>query len=162
MPVCEVCRVDCFEPYQELAAYTLTRGGGEFIHQHIVDAYGALHGGFQGGARGKSSPIGVAFSLFGLYLAAEHGFTGRQVQLAHIALARWRKNWPALDFKPGRASVTVIDVMGAAPGEERDRMIREWARAVWESSAPAQQWTRETWSEFVAETGGMRFGRGTR
>jgi hypothetical protein len=142
--------VDCSEALSELSAYTLSHGDPEFIHQHVVDAYGAAHAGFQGSVRKQptASNVGLAFSLLGLYLACEKGYTGRQVQLAHIGLARWRKQYPKPDASPGRASVTVVDVMGAAPGEDRDRMLKQWARAVWASWKPAHQWTRALWDEF--------------
>lgn len=160
MAACPACGVDCVEPFQELSAYTLTHGAPAFIHQHVVDAYGALHGGFQGGARGKSAGnIGLAFSLLGLYLAAEKGYTGRQVQIAHIALAQWRKAWPKFALTPERAAVTVVDVMKADPGAPRDEMVKRWARAAWEASSRAHDWTRETWSQFIMETEGARRGR---
>jgi hypothetical protein len=81
---------ECWRLYGELSAYTLTRAGSGFIHQHAVDSYGAQHAG------GASSNIGTAFSLIGLYLALEKGYTGRQVQLAHMQLARLKKPWPSL------------------------------------------------------------------
>jgi len=148
---CAACGGDCSEALGELSAYTLTRLDREFIHQHVVDAYGASHGGFQGGARIRSN-IGIAFSLLGLYLAIEKGYTGRQVQLAHMALARWRKQYPLPEGSPERAAITVIDVMKTEAGEARDRMVKQWAAAVWESWGPAQEWTRGLWREFEASS----------
>jgi hypothetical protein len=154
MHSCAACGCDCSEALNELSAYTLTRLDSGFIHQHVVDAYGAQHGGFQGSVRKAPtrSHIGVAFSLLGLYLACEKGYTGRQVQLAHIALGRWRKQYAQPEGSPARAALTVVDVMKIEPGVERDQMLKRWAAAVWEAWAPAHEWTRALWSEFERET----------
>jgi hypothetical protein len=64
--------------YEELAAWTLGLGDAAFLHQRVVDAWAAQH------ATAKSKPINIAFALLGLYLHLEHGFSGREVQLAHI------------------------------------------------------------------------------
>src|SRR4051794_21318189 len=106
--------------HDELSAYTLSHGGAEFIHQHVVDAWQAQH------ATAASKPVTVFFSLAGLYLHLERGFSGREVQRAHMQLARQSKQWPTLQLPAGRGSVTVVDVMSAPPGDERDRMIRMW------------------------------------
>jgi hypothetical protein len=72
------------ELYNALACYTLSLADPEFIHQHIVDAFGAQR------ADEKTKPIGVVFALAGLYLYLEKNYTGRQVQLAHIQMAEVR------------------------------------------------------------------------
>ena len=92
-----------------------------------------------------------AFSLLGLYLACEKGYSGREVQIAHMELGRWRKQYSKPEGSPERAALTVIDVMNAAPGENRDRMVKRWARAVWDSWKPAQEWTRALWKQFESE-----------
>src|SRR5579871_5906625 len=73
---------ECWQIHGELTAYTLTRGNIEFIHQHLVDAYGAQH------LVANPRPIGPAFTLIGLYLFCERGYSGRQVQHMHMLLAR--------------------------------------------------------------------------
>jgi hypothetical protein len=128
----------CQQLFNELSAYTLTHGGREFIHQHVVDAHGAQHGG------GSPSNIRLAFSLIGLYLALEKGYTGREVQLAHMRLGKTRRQYPAHPRPAEFAKLTVADPMGAEPGKPRDEMILKWAAAVWDSWASAQPWTRET------------------
>ncbi len=65
----------------ELLYYTLAHGDRWFIHQQLVDAYGAQH------VRQSKSTIGAAFALAGLYLAVERGFKGRQVQKVHMLMA---------------------------------------------------------------------------
>jgi hypothetical protein len=111
----------------ELSAYTLLRGDPSFIHQHVVDAFAAQH------VTSRSRPIGVAFALIGLYLHLERGYTGREVQRAHMHLARTRRAWPAFDPPPERGAVTVIDVLNARPGVERDQAIEEWCSSVWQA-----------------------------
>lgn len=66
--------------YDEVYVYTMGRPG--FILQHVVDAFGAQT------ANNQSKPIGVVFSLVGLYLHVEKQFSGRQVQIVHTELVR--------------------------------------------------------------------------
>ena len=72
------------ESYDQLAAYTLGRGDAGFIHQHVVDAYAVKTG------TDDTKPIRTAQAIIGLYLHAEHGLTGRQVQRVHHLLADGR------------------------------------------------------------------------
>ncbi len=111
----------------ELSAYTLTRGDPTFIHQHVVDAFVAQH------VTAQSKPIGVAFALIGLYLHLERGYSGRQVQEAHMRLARQRKQWPAFVPPADAGELTVIDVVQSAPGVARDRAIEDWCTSVWQA-----------------------------
>src|SRR5947209_11915859 len=82
---------ECRAVAYELTYYTLGHGDPRFIHQHLVDAYGAQH------VRASKSNIGAAFALAGIYLAMERGFTGRQVQQMHIVMARPPRVWPAFE-----------------------------------------------------------------
>ncbi len=115
--------------YHEVCAYTLTRGDLTFIHQHVVDAWAAQR------ATAGSKPVGVFFAIAGLCLHVEHGFTGRQVQRAHMTLARRPEPWPVGELPPSRGAVTAADVMAAPEGAARDAMISAWARSVWEAYA---------------------------
>lgn len=111
--------------YHEICAYTLTRGDATFIHQHVVDAWAAQQ------ATPASKPIHVCFAVLGLYLHAEHGFTGRAVQLAHMQLARTPEPWPVGPLPAHRGDITAPQVLAAPPGAERDAMISAWAKSVW-------------------------------
>jgi Family of unknown function (DUF5946) len=122
--------------YDQLSLYTLAHENASFIHQHIVDAYGAQHAGEQ------PKPIRIIFGLIGLYLYLEKGFTGRQVQRMHMLLANQRKQWPRLTPPEVNVTFTVSDVLNAAPGEQRDNAIREWCAAVWEIWKPQHQLIR--------------------
>ncbi|MCL6538407.1 MAG: DUF5946 family protein [Acidothermus sp.] len=120
---------ECLEKYGELTAYTLAKGDIGFIHQVVVDTYAAQHAG------GSTKPITVVFALVGLCLVVERGYTGRQVQRAHMALAKrsgkHSPDWPRWDRPPSVGTMTVHDVLKAAPGDERDGAIRRWAEDVW-------------------------------
>jgi hypothetical protein len=127
------------EAYHEVSAYTLTRGDRTFIHQHVVDAWAAQR------ASADSKPVGVFFALVGLYLHVERGFTGREVQLAHMKLARRPEPWPVGELPAARGDVTARHVLAAPEGEARDTMIDEWARSVWGAYAGS----REQVSDFL-------------
>jgi Family of unknown function (DUF5946) len=128
---------ECWQAFSDLSCYTVSLGDPPFFHQHAVDAYEAQHAG------GNSRPISAVFGLIGLYLALENGYTGREVQQAHMRIAKLRKDWPRLE-PPGRpAGLTVMDVLEAKAGPERDAMILQWAVAVWESWGDRQALVRE-------------------
>ncbi len=112
----------------ELSFYTLEHPDKTyFIHQHVVDAYKAQTMNYD------TSPIGIVFSLIGLYLFVENDYTGKQVQLAHMKMAGNKKPWAKIQLPDNRGSITVNDVLTTNPGEERDEMIRLWCIFVWEA-----------------------------
>lgn len=112
--------------YNELATYTLELRDPEFIHQHVVDAFAVQH------ADSLSKPIAVVFGLLGLYLYVEKNFTGRQIQRAHMQLAKRRRNWIAPSIPAGHAAICVADVLAAPPGPARHDVICRWCKEVWE------------------------------
>lgn len=120
---------ECWQLYGELTACTVTRGDSEFIHQHLVDAYAAQH------VRDDGRPISAAFALIGLYLACERGYTGKQVQHMHMLLANRSKAWPTFTPPPHLRALTTLDVLHVPPGENRDRMLHQWAQSVWDAWA---------------------------
>jgi len=111
--------------FHKLSYYTLSHPDPSFIHQHIVDAFAAQR------ADGKTKRIALTFALVGLYLHLEKGYTGRRVQLAHMEMARTKRDWPAIELPDERGDVTVSDVLAAPPGAERDSMIDTWCASVW-------------------------------
>lgn len=113
------------EAYEAICYYTLSLGDVDFIHQHVVDAFAA-----QTAAEG-GKPIGLTFALVGLFLHVEHGFSGREVQRAHMKLATARREWPRFPLPEHRGDITAIDVEQASAGAERDRMIDLWTSSVW-------------------------------
>lgn len=119
------------DAYHELCAWTLTHPG-TFVHQHVVDAWMAQH------ADERTRPIGITFALVGLYLHLVHGFTGREVQRAHMALARGKHDWPRVTLPANRGSFTVAEVLRAPEGPARERAIDEWCAAAWAAYAGAE------------------------
>lgn len=115
------------DPIHELYLYTLAHPAPVFLHQHAVDAHTAQT------ASDASKPIAVVFALTGLYLYLEKGFTGRQVQKAHMQMARQRRQWPRLPLPAYRGSIRAEDVLLAAPGSLRDAAIERWCQTVWQS-----------------------------
>jgi hypothetical protein len=114
------------ELFDELSFYTLAHGDPAFLHENSADAFRAQH------VDDSTKPMAVIFAVMGLYLYLEKDFTGRQVQLAHMRMARHRKAWPQLSIPKTQANIGVADVVAAAPGATRDAMIRNWCAAVWE------------------------------
>lgn len=120
------------DDWERLCAYSLTHTGAEFIHQHVVDAYGAQN------ATGTTRPIQLTFALVGLCLYAERGWTGREVQRLHARLAAQTKSFPTIDLPEARGAVTVRDVVDAPEGDARDAAISRWCRAVWAAYAESR------------------------
>ena len=121
------------EKYNELAYYTLNHPDPAFIHQHVVDAFAAQT------ASKQTKPVRITFALVGLYLAVEKGFTGKQVQLAHMRLGKHRKHWLTFPLPENRGSITVSDVLAIPPGQDRDAMIHRWCACVWDAYQDSQQ-----------------------
>lgn len=121
------------DSYNEVSAYTLTRGDPSFIHQHVVDAFAAQC------ADEHSKPIGVAFALVGLYLHVEQQWSGRQVQRAHMQMARRKRAWPAFALPADRGRITPSSVMRSPEGPERDQAIHDWCVSVWTAFAMHRQ-----------------------
>ena len=115
--------------YHALCAYTLGLSDARFIHQQVVDAYMAQH------ADARTKPIGIAFSLLGLYLAVERGMSGKDVQRVHMQLGRQRHEWPEFELPAERGAITAVDVLAAPEGPERDAAILAWAESVWAAYA---------------------------
>ena len=127
----------------ELSYYTLAHGDSAFIHQHVVDAYGAQH------LRQSTSTIGAAFALAGLYLAVDRSFTGRQVQKMHVLMARVSKQWPRFDPPTDVGPLTVDDVLAAEPGPPRDEAIMRWCASVWTAWSAEHDRVREMVDRFL-------------
>ncbi|SFO54594.1 hypothetical protein SAMN04488519_10833 [Algoriphagus ornithinivorans] len=113
------------EDFNELSFYTLSHKDPSFIHQHIVDAYGAQI------ADETTKEIRTIFSLVGLYLYLEKGYTGREVQGFHILMSKNKIKWPKIDFPKNRGEINVSDVLTVKSGFERDKMIRNWCLSIW-------------------------------
>jgi len=118
--------------FHELTFYTLAHPDQVyFIHQHAVDAWTAQT------ATEQTKPIGVAFSLGGLCLFLEKGYTGRQVQQAHVKLSNNKSSIPELSLPGLRGDFNIETVLAAVPGPVRDEQIKAWCQSVWAAFASA-------------------------
>ncbi len=134
---------ECRQLMSELSYYTLAHRNLAFIHQHLVDAYGAQH------VRVSKSTVGAAFSLAGLYLAVERGFTGRQVQKMHILMASKSKEWPRFGPPASLGLLTVADVLKVDPGQGRDDELMRWCESVWNAWSADQERVRQMMERFL-------------
>ncbi len=116
------------EAYNELTYYTLEHAlrDKSFIHQYVVDAYAAQH------ANKSSKPVYIAFALAGLYLHIEKGYTGKQVQEAHMQLAKSKTALPSFSIPSHKAAIDIHQILKSAPGVKRDQTINKWSLAVWQ------------------------------
>jgi hypothetical protein len=115
------------QEYNELSYYTLAHPDISFIHQYIVDANTAQM------ADKETKPIAITFSLVGLFLHIEKGYTGRQVQQFHMIMTKNKKTWPTFILPTNRGTINVSNVVAISPGPERDKMIDKWCISVWEA-----------------------------
>jgi hypothetical protein len=106
--------------------YVYTMGRRNFILQHVVDATIA-----QTAPAINPPAIGVIFSLAGLYLYIEKGFTGAQVQNAHRVMGTFKRSWPNVVWPTERGNMTAEAVLTMPAGPERDDAIHEWCTQVW-------------------------------
>lgn len=113
--------------FYELSCYTQAHTDPSFIHQYAVDAFAAQY------ADENTKPITLAFALIGLYLHLEKNFTGKEVQQAHIKLAKHREKWLTFHLPKYRGEITVFDVIEAPEGLERDSIIKDWCESVWKA-----------------------------
>jgi len=118
--------------YDELSAWTLSHGDATFIHQYVVDAHAAQV------ADADTKPIALAMALVGLYLRVEHQWTGRSIQMAHMRLARAKREWPAFVLPFGRGAMREEEVLAA---EDREAAIDAWAGEVWAAYAESNRAT---------------------
>ena len=115
------------EQYNELAYYTLSHKGQDFIHQHIVDAYAIQT------ANEHTKPIKITYALIGIYLHVEKGYTGKQVQMAHIEMSKKSKVFPPIILPTNRGEISITDVIKITTPAERDIQIHRCCESIWEA-----------------------------
>jgi len=129
------------DAYDELYVYTMGRKN--FILQHVVDANIAQR------APATNPPsIGVIFSLVGLYLHIEKGFTGSQVQNAHRVMGKVKRSWPDVIWPTERGNITAATVLAQLAGQARDEAIDEWCRQVWAAFSANREMVATLVSEY--------------
>lgn len=115
------------ELYNELAFYTLSHKGKDFIHQHLVDAYTIQT------ANENTKPIAIIYALAGMYLHVEKNYTGKQVQQAHVEMSKKSKQFPKITLPENRGTITISDFIKIDNPEEKDQAIHKWCESIWES-----------------------------
>ncbi len=115
----------CRELVYQLSYYSLSLRDDYFIHQLVVDTYAAQH------SKIAEKPIRLAFALIGLYLVNEKGYTGKEVQLAHMAIGKISKVWPRFTIPKSKDWLTVKQVV-ESEHNIKEEMIKKWSRSVWE------------------------------
>ena len=109
--------------YDEVYVYAMGRPG--FILQHVVDAFAVQS------ATPDRKTIGVIFGLIGLYFHVEKQLSGHQIQEIHRQVASRKREWPSMHLPENRGEMTVLEVLHATAGSERDIAIDRWCRCVW-------------------------------
>ena len=133
----------CVNRYYELTALTLSLRDAEFIHQVAVDAYAAQH------FSDDMKPIRLAFALIGLYLACQKGYTGKEVQKAHMQLGKVRRDWPGFG-KPLRVNaLTVVEVMNGINKKNCREQVMNWANTVWKDWSPAHETVKKLVNDYL-------------
>ena len=115
------------DAFYELSCYTTALADPQFIHQYVVDAFAAQY------ANETTKPITLTFALVGLYLHIEKNFTGKEVQKAHMQLAKHKKLWPKFKLPQYRGNISVYDVIAVPEGPKRDGAINKWCASVWDA-----------------------------
>lgn len=115
----------CRDLYDELSAFTLSLGDKDFIHQLAVDTYAAQHSG------PDMKPVKTAFALIGLYLTFECGYTGKEVQRAHMVLGKMHHQWPSFNPPVKKSAITVLDVVQKVTKGNYEEPINTWGKSVW-------------------------------
>lgn len=133
---------ECMQLYHELSANFIMSPDVTFRTQHAVDAYGAQHSG------NRVKNIRTAFSLIGLYLAVEREYTGRQVQHAHMELAKGNIKWSSFILPIGPYSLSVADVLNVDE-VKRNEMLMEWSKDVWDTWENYHEWTRNICKSYL-------------
>jgi hypothetical protein len=123
---------ECWRIYGEVAGFGLDNSAelGRF-HQLGVDTYGTQH------AADHDRSIRVAYSIVGLYLSIERGWSGDDVRRAHQRMGKPQPSWPEFRRPDELGGVTVLDV--AMAGVRAGSVVghaeaaQRWARYVWDA-----------------------------
>ena len=115
------------ELYNQLAFYTLSHKGNDFIHQHVVDAYTLQT------ANEKTKPIAIIYALAGIYLHVEKNYTGKEVQQAHIIMSKNSKQFPKITLPENRGEITISEIIKIDDPKEKDVAIHKWCESIWQA-----------------------------
>ena len=96
---------ECIQLYHELSANFIMSPDVTFVPNMRLTHMVLQHSG------NRVKNIRTAFSLIGLYLAVEREYTGRQVQHAHMELAKRNIKWSSFILPIRPYALSVADVL---------------------------------------------------
>lgn len=134
----------CYAVYGELLARSYSDASFHPVHQLIVDAYAGQHAG--GTSRREVQT--VALCLMTLCVFIEHDVDPAAGPRLHTQMVLNRPPFRWLQPPPQRHLLTVADVLAAADADEHRRLVRRWARQIWEAWAPHHETIRH-WNELA-------------
>ena len=141
---------ECWGLHAELVGFELNHPdlAGRY-HQLTVDAYGAQHAGRPTGR------IYVAYSLVGLHLALDRGWSGPQVRALHQRMGRPDASWPDFRRSSRTGALTVADVVTAGAWvdsvEGHATLVDRWAHSVWDAWSDQAARVRELTARLIGE-----------
>ena len=115
------------ELYNQLAFYTLSHNGNDFIHQHLVDAYTIQT------ANENTKPIAIIYALAGIYLHVVENYTGKEVQEAHLKMSKKSKVFPIITLPDNRGAIKISDIIKIDNPAEKDIAIHKWCETIWQA-----------------------------
>ncbi len=115
------------DQYNQLAFYTLSHKGPNFIHQHVVDAFAIQN------ANENTKPITIIYALVGIYLHVEKNYTGKEVQMAHVKMTKKSKVFPHINLPSNRGAIKINDILAITAPTQRDAKIHQWCVCIWEA-----------------------------
>ncbi len=122
----------CWAAYGEVLAREYSNPAYFEVHRLTVDAYAAQHPGRPSPQSIKS----VGYHLIRLCLLLERGLDMRRANDAMLAITKLKDRFVWLAPPPSLGAVTARDVWEAESAAEHKRLVRAWARSVWEAWSP--------------------------
>lgn len=112
------------------------------VHQLTVDTYAVQHPGSPD--RRSIQSVGLHLMTLGLFLHGDADVSAGPALHKRIMANRPDFHWLAPPPMSGRK--TIADALEARSAREHEKLVREWARDVWEAWAPHHRMVRE-WVE---------------
>lgn len=138
----------CWSLYGELLARSYADADYRRVHQLVVDAYTAEHAGLTG--RRDVQLVGLC--LMTLCLFVEDGVDPAEGPALHQRMMATRPDFSWLAPPHRYDLLTVADVLTAQDAAQHQRLVREWARQVWEAWAEHHA-TIRAWNAYALGLG---------
>jgi CTP:molybdopterin cytidylyltransferase MocA len=132
----------CWATFNEVLARGYSDPTYGRVHRHTVDVYAVQHPG-RDHRRERQS---VALHLIGLCHWLEHAKSDDRLNSITQRLASEKRDWPWLT-PPSGYRMDVRDLVAAEDGAEHVRLVRAWAKSVWEAWSAHHELVRQWASE---------------